>query len=122
MHSSRMRTARSLPYRVSLSRGLCSRGVYVQGSLSGGSLSTVVSVPPPMNGMTNRCKIITLSQISFAGGNSFLRDLVYFLGQVRFVFRKRSISFVTFSITLYCTHKCKPLPHSCMTPGLCRTC
>ena len=40
MHSSRMRTARSLPYRGSLSRGSLSKEVSVQGGLSpGGSLS-----------------------------------------------------------------------------------
>ena len=28
--------------------------------------------PPPVNRMTDRCKIITLPQTSFAGGNNYL--------------------------------------------------
>ena len=32
--------------------------------------------PPPVNGMTNRCKNITLPQTSFAGGNNMIVVLV----------------------------------------------
>ena len=39
MHSSRMRTARFLPYRGSLSRGLCRGGGFSQSLCTGGSLS-----------------------------------------------------------------------------------
>ena len=59
MHSSRMRTTRSLLYKG----GSMSRGV----SVRGGSLSR--ETPPPMNRMTDRCKNVTLAQTSFAGGN-----------------------------------------------------
>ena len=69
MHSSRMRTIRSLPYRGYLSRGdlkperdLCPGGV---------------SVSPPVNRMTDMSKNITLPQTSFVGSNNNTVQLVY---------------------------------------------
>ena len=59
MHSSRLRTARSLPYRgVSVKRGWA--------GLSGGVLS---QVDRPPRGQTDACENITLPQTSFAGGD-----------------------------------------------------
>ena len=70
MHSSRIRTARSLPYRE-----VCVRGWGV--SVQGGSLSKGVSVQErglcqedPVNRKTDRCKNIILPQTSFAGGKN----------------------------------------------------
>ena len=67
IHSSRMHTARSLPYRgdVSVRGGSLSRG---WGSLSGRPLPGQ-RLPPPVNRMTDASKNITLPQSSFAGGN-----------------------------------------------------
>ena len=53
MHSSRMRNARSLPYRGGLCQG--------------------VPLPPP-RGQTDTCEIITLPQTSFAGGNYWIKN------------------------------------------------
>ena len=80
MHSSRMHTARSLPYREgslskkSLSRGSLSRGCLFRGeSLSRGvSVGGVCQVDPLPRGQTNACENITLPQTSFAGGNNHL--------------------------------------------------
>ena len=74
MHSSMMRTARSLPYKGggSPSRGVSVRGYLSRrGSLSRGSLSGEVSVQgdSPVNRMTDASKNITLPQTSFADGN-----------------------------------------------------
>ena len=73
MHSSRMRTARSLLYRgVSVQVGLCPAG-----GLSWRSLSRK---PSPMDGigMTDASKNIALPQTSFAGGNK--KNLVIWNG------------------------------------------
>ena len=73
MHSSRMRTASSLPYRGSLSGGLCPgvlcRGFSVWGSLSGASLSWRPPGQRPPCGQTDTCENITLPETSFASGN-----------------------------------------------------
>ena len=69
-----MRTARLLPVSPSMhcsggrtrSRGGTWSGLGVY--LPGGRVPAQVS--PPVNRMTNRCKNITLSQTSFAGGNN----------------------------------------------------
>ena len=74
MHSSRMRTARSLPYGGLCPRGSCpggslSRGVRCSGvSCLGGSRVSVQGGltdrdRPPVNRMTDRCKNITLPQL-----------------------------------------------------------
>ena len=70
-HSSRMRTAHSLPYEGgSLSKGEpLSKGSLSRGSLSRGSLSTGVSVRETHpRGQTDTCEIIALPQTSYAGG------------------------------------------------------
>ena len=82
LHSSRMRTARTLTISPSM---LCTRGggATSQGCLGRGASRGVSSwgVPPPgglppVNRMTNRCKNITLPQTSFAGGNNISDDRV----------------------------------------------
>ena len=70
MHSSRMHTACSLPYRGSLSSG----ALYVQGSSvqrglrTGGGFS--VRETHALGGQTNTCEIITLPHTSYAGGKN----------------------------------------------------
>ena len=64
MHSSRMRTVRSLLYRLGLCPGeLLYKGVSVQG---GGSLSGSPLSPPP-RGQTDACENITLPPNSVCG-------------------------------------------------------
>ena len=65
MHSSRMRTGRSLIVcRSLLPRGVCSRG-----SARGG-YNSMHWGRPPLNRMTDRCKNITLPQTSFSFGKN----------------------------------------------------
>ena len=60
MHFSRVRTSRSLPYRVvSVRGGLCQGGLCPEGSLSRGV--SVRETPSPC-GQTDACENITLSQ------------------------------------------------------------
>ena len=72
MHSSRLRTARSLPYRGGLCPGgLCQKGwgLCPEGGgrvFLGGVLS---QVDRPPRGQTDACENIALPQTSFAGGN-----------------------------------------------------
>ena len=66
-----MRTARLLT--VSSSMHCCQGDVYSRGCLPHGpggvSQHAMRQTPSPVNRMTDRCKNITLPQISFAGGN-----------------------------------------------------
>ena len=64
IHSSRMRTAHSLPYGGVSVQGSLSRGISVQEGLC------LLRPTPPVNRMTHRCTNITLPQSSFAGGNN----------------------------------------------------
>ena len=99
MHSSRMRTGRSLPYKgvsvqgVSLSRGgLCSGwGSLSRGYLSGGSLSGAGSLSrrPPVNRMTYRCKNITLPKTCTDSMNTCIGILNYKLQQPAFLQPRR---------------------------------
>ena len=91
MHSNRMHTAGSLPYRGSLSgrslsRGLCPGGLYPGGSLSRGSVSRAVSVRETFvwgvsvqggKGDPSPCENVTLPQTSFVGGNKKIRPIKF---------------------------------------------
>ena len=75
MHSSRMRTGRSLTVcrsllpggGVSAAGGVCSGGCLLPGVASllpGGGIPACTEADPPVNRMTNRCKNITLATTS----------------------------------------------------------
>ena len=78
LHSSRMRTTRLLPVSPSMhcAGRVCSWGCLLPGGVLSGGVCSRGCIPacngadPPVNRMIDRCKNITLSQTSFAGGNN----------------------------------------------------